>query len=454
VLRNMLDVLNKDNMKHAVKYHAKLNAELGTIYRFRMMGKGKDVLFISDPDDSRSLLSNEGQYPYLPGFEKIEEIRKTVLKHQFSEPGLLSQGEVWSKSRKAVQQDLMRPKSALYYVDELNDTTDEFLQKIVETLDEKGETSDLNHHLQEYALEASGIMFIGTKLGVLKGSPEGSELMKAVSEFISKLNHLFNLPVWALRLTGLYSNICNNMSIMFRICNDRAMEAIKNDATDGSLEGTVLGNLMKRCEPGSQLPIIMSVDAMSAGIDTTAHTATFLLYHLACNPDKQEKLYQEILSVMGSDGTMTESRLAEMKYLKACLQESQRILPIAFGTARKTQTDLILSGYHVPKGSLVVRIGLASLDSRIYPDALTFQPERFIREDDLYVKANRFANLPFGHGARACPGQRFARLENYMVAFKVIQKYRLEYHNEPIEVDYTGVGKPDRLVRIKMIKRE
>ena len=39
----------------------------------------------------RSLLSNEGQYPYLPGFEKIEEIRKTVLKHQFSEPGLLSQ---------------------------------------------------------------------------------------------------------------------------------------------------------------------------------------------------------------------------------------------------------------------------------------------------------------------------------------------------------------------------
>ena len=46
-------------------------------------------------------------------------------------------------------------------------------------------------------------------------------------------------------------------------------------------------------------------------------------------------------------------------------QESQRILPIAFGTARKTQTDLILSGYHVPKGSLVVRIGKDSYWKRL-----------------------------------------------------------------------------------------
>ena len=44
------------------------------------------------------------------------------------------------------------------------------------------------------------------------------------------------LQVWALRFSGLYSNICKNMSIMFRICNDRAMEAIKKDAIDGSLE--------------------------------------------------------------------------------------------------------------------------------------------------------------------------------------------------------------------------
>ena len=55
---------------------------------------------------------------------------------------------------------------------------------------------------------------------------------------------------------------------------------------------------------------------MSAGIDTTAHTATFLLYHLATNPDKQEILYKEICDVIGREGKMTEAKLTDMKYLK------------------------------------------------------------------------------------------------------------------------------------------
>ena len=36
-----------------------------------------------------------------------------------------------------------------------------------------------------------------------------------------------------------------------------------------------------------------------AGYDTTATALSFLCYILACNPDKQELLYQEIIDVMG-----------------------------------------------------------------------------------------------------------------------------------------------------------
>ena len=35
--------------------------------------------------------------------------------------------------------------------------------------------------------------------------------------------------------------------------------------------------------------------------------------------------------------------------VQACQQESQRIWPIASGTARKTQEDMVLSGYQIPK---------------------------------------------------------------------------------------------------------
>ena len=127
LLGNLLDLLNKNNMKHAIKYHSRLNEEFGDIYRFKI--PGTHMVFVSRPEDARALLSKDGPAPFLPGLDTIGEIRTTTLRHQFTEPGLTSQGEVWSRSRKAVQQDLMRPKSALYYVDELNATAQQLCAK-------------------------------------------------------------------------------------------------------------------------------------------------------------------------------------------------------------------------------------------------------------------------------------------------------------------------------------
>ena len=36
-----------------------------------------------------------------------------------------------------------------------------------------------------------------------------------------------------------------------------------------------------------------------AGFDTVTAALSFLCYNLACNQDKQEKLYQEIVDVLG-----------------------------------------------------------------------------------------------------------------------------------------------------------
>ena len=70
-------------------------------------------------------------------------------------------------------------------------------------------------------------------------------------------------------------------------------------------------------------------------IDTTAHAMGFLMYNLATSPDKQEILYKEICDIIGSpDNQVTETHLNQLKYLKAAMQESLRILPNALGTLR------------------------------------------------------------------------------------------------------------------------
>ena len=73
------------------------------------------------------------------------------------------------------------------------------------------------------------------------------------------------------------------------------------------------------------------------GIDSTASTAAFLVHHLAANPEKQEKLYEEICTVIGPTGKMDEKALGKMRYLKACQTESQRMNPAFFGTSRRLQ---------------------------------------------------------------------------------------------------------------------
>ena len=62
--------------------------------------------------------------------------------------------------------------------------------------------------------------------------------------------------------------------------------------------------------------------------------------------EKQEILYEDILKAGGGiDGKLTEQVLSRMSYLKACQQESARIAPVFFGTARTTQQNIVIRGY-------------------------------------------------------------------------------------------------------------
>ena len=52
---------------------------------------------------------------------------------------------------------------------------------------------------------------------------------------------------------------------------------------------------------------------------------SFLFYYLAKNPEKQEILRKEVLSVVGPRGApVTVAALNELRYLKACVKESLR----------------------------------------------------------------------------------------------------------------------------------
>lgn len=89
----------------------------------------------------------------------------------------------------------------------------------------------------------------------------------------------------------------------------------------------------------------------------TGNSAGGLLYYIASNPEKQEKLREEVLSVLPDKTSLiTYDILQQLRYTKACVKESLRLFPAAIGNLRTMPTDVCIGGYKIPAGVFVTFI--------------------------------------------------------------------------------------------------
>ena len=92
-------------------------------------------------------------------------------------------------------------------------------------------------------------------------------------------------------------------------------------------------------------------------------------------------------------------------------------------------------------------------DPSQFPEPERYLPERWLRGNPLQHQAHPFASIIFSHGPRSCIGRRFAELECYILAIKLLQKYKLEYHHQPIGCVTEFVNKPDNKIKLRLIPR-
>ncbi|XP_028415666.1 probable cytochrome P450 49a1 [Dendronephthya gigantea] len=203
--------------------------------------------------------------------------------------------------------------------------------------------------------------------------------------------------------------------------------------------------------------LTMLAGLMAAGVDTISTTSLWLLYLLSRNPDKQEKLYQE-LKPLDSDEDISVNKTAS--YLKAILKESLRLHPVASIFSRVFTQDIELHGYHIPAGvNILFQNHLGSIDERYFgEDAKQFVPERWLRDlDTENVKSfDPLGSLPFGHGVRMCLGRRVAEAYIYTLLSKIFMKYRVELSSKQSDVNPIlngGLMRPDREILFKFLLR-
>ena len=201
--------------------------------------------------------------------------------------------------------------------------------------------------------------------------------------------------------------------------------------------------------------VAQSIIFLLAGYETSSNTLSFLLYHLALNPDVQDKLRTEIKEAVESNAKRKSLyELAQnMEYLDCVLKESQRLCPAAPQVNRECCEDYDLNGIHIPAGTeILIPIYVLHHDPDAWQDPEKFNPERF--RGPAKDARHAFQFLPFGAGPRNCIGMRFALMEVKMALVRILMKYKFVASPEtqvPLEIreGITMSAKDGVLIRVQ-----
>ncbi|XP_077997301.1 cytochrome P450 20A1-like [Glandiceps talaboti] len=204
----------------------------------------------------------------------------------------------------------------------------------------------------------------------------------------------------------------------------RVIEQRRNNPP-GEGEWSMLDVLMKHSESEEHLFDEASTYLVN-GFHTTVFMLVFTIYFLAEQPKLQDKMYEELIDVLGEDGKVDHNTLSKLVYVRQVIDESLRIQPIAPFTIRTDfESDVEIQGYTIPKGvGCVHALGVVLTDSKIWPEPERFDPDRFSREE--VSKRHKLAFAPFGTGKRICPGYRITYAETVVFLADFFRKFTLE----------------------------
>lgn len=132
------------------------------------------------------------------------------------------------------------------------------------------------------------------------------------------------------------------------------------------------------------------------GFDTTVTAATNTCALLGIYPDLQEKLFEEIQSVLPDQQVeITADDIHNMPYLDAFIKESMRFLPIVPFLTRVLNVDIRLGDVVIPKGAeyvLDIRNMHRIAENWKY-DSAKFNPENFFPENA--IPRHAYSYIPF-----------------------------------------------------------
>jgi len=151
------------------------------------------------------------------------------------------------------------------------------------------------------------------------------------------------------------------------------------------------------------------LNSVIAGRDTTGSLLSWLFYELSINQDVQQKLGEELDTVLKGKVPSTEDvNPNNLPYLNGCIYEALRLHPPVPTDVKVSTADLDFNGTTIPKGTRLAFSPYAlNRLSKYYDEPLQFNPDRWIP----FKEPTEYEFPVFQGFRRVCVGKPMALLE-------------------------------------------
>uniref|UniRef100_A0A336MPH9 CSON004759 protein n=1 Tax=Culicoides sonorensis TaxID=179676 RepID=A0A336MPH9_CULSO len=304
-------------------------------YRIRAYAAWHRFVLVAVPEDIEMIMTDQR---FLEKSEDYNAMRDWL------QDGLLtvSKKSKWQKRRK-----ILTPAFHFSILEEFVQVMNQQASVLTNILKKHadGDGFDIAHYISLYTMDVICETSMGTKINAQ--TDVNSEYVKAVVELSSILHwrqhHFLARDNWFWKWTN---NKKRHDYLVQKIHShtDNIIEARRIEKQKNTLNGVPVADDLGIKKRTALLDILLdsTIDGaklsnedireetdnfMFAGHDTTTSAINFLLYNLAKNPEIQQKVYEEIVEVLGSDPSKTFSvnDLSNFKYFELVLKESLRL---------------------------------------------------------------------------------------------------------------------------------
>ncbi|KAI3867058.1 hypothetical protein MKX03_007335 [Papaver bracteatum] len=403
------------------------------------------ITFIAEPANVEHILrANFDNYPKGEAFQaNMEEL--------FGNGIFNSDGEMWRQHRKTAGLEFVSRNLRNFSTTVFKDYA-LILSDILHQASIHDKEIDIQDLFFRMTLDSTCKVVFGAEIGTLARELPDNRFANAFDQATSTVSYRFSNPLW--RLQRFFNVGCEALFIQsiqvideftYSLIHKRKAELQRAKSPDkfGTMEKhDMLSRFIELSEnPGSNFTDKslrdVVINFVLAGRDSTASTLSWFIYMIMMNPNVAKKIYTELIAfeenqateMISYDSTDPKSftkkltqfasllnydSLGKLSYLHATITETLRLYPAVPQDSKGVlEDDILPDGTKVRAGGLVNYVPYA-MGRMVYnwgPDALSFNPDRWINKEGLFESASPFKFTAFQAGPRTCLGKDSSYLQ-------------------------------------------